>query len=193
MATEGPGWGIGSIVMITDLASPSGRDHPFPRLAKITSWLDDKHSQAELKMSSGVINRPVGSLVLLVGADEQVPAHGLMFDPAVAADEEIFNGPPVAPAAVTPVTPPTEGQAAGPAQLVTEPMESAPLDMATPTEPTAPTVPTGPTEPTAPTAPTATPMPAEAATVEPTAGEPKELQPALRRSNRERRPRVRFQ
>jgi hypothetical protein len=152
MATEGPGWGVGSIVMITDMASPSGRDHPFPRLAKITSWLDDKKSQAELKMSSGVINRPVGSLILLVGADEQVPSTGLMFDPAVAADEEIR-------------------QAAGPAELVTAP-----------TGPTAPPAPPAPTGPTAPPAPTPTPT---AVATEP--------QPALRRSSRERKARVRFQ
>ncbi len=88
MATSGPQWGLGSVVLVTDMASPSGRDHPFPRLARIVDWLDAKHSQAVLSIG---VNRPVGALVLLVGADEQVPDAGLMFDNLVAADDEFFN------------------------------------------------------------------------------------------------------
>ena len=88
MATSGPAWGLGSVVMVTDMASPSGRDHPFPRLARIIDWMDDKHSQAVLSIG---VNRPVGALVLLVGADEQVPNTGIMFDNLVAADGEFFD------------------------------------------------------------------------------------------------------
>ncbi|MCP3659323.1 MAG: hypothetical protein GY830_02985, partial [Bacteroidetes bacterium] len=91
MGSDGPGWQKGAVVLISDLASRSGRDHPHPRLARITGWLDDQKSQAILTYQGGTVNRPVGKLIFLVD-DQQIPQRGLMFDPLIRDDQAVFEG-----------------------------------------------------------------------------------------------------
>ena len=89
METSGPGWGIGSVVLITDMAGRGGRDHPYPRLARITAWMDPK-TKSQALLSNGV-NRPVGHLTLLVAANEQIDTGGKVIDEQVQADQEAFD------------------------------------------------------------------------------------------------------
>ena len=91
MAPDGPGWHEGDIVLVTDLASKSGRDHPYPRLAKIVGWLDEQKSQAVLRYQGGTVNRPVGKLSLLVPSSQKIPEKGLMFDALVQADQDVLE------------------------------------------------------------------------------------------------------
>jgi len=91
MAPDGPGWQEGAIVLISDLASRSGRDHPHARLARITGWLDKQKSQAILTYQGGTVNRPVGKLSLLLDADQEIPEKGLLFDPLIQADQTVFE------------------------------------------------------------------------------------------------------
>jgi hypothetical protein len=91
MAADGPGWDEGDIVLVTDLASKSGRDHPYPRLARIVGWLDKQKSQAVLRYQGGTVNRPVGRLSLLVKAGETIPTAGLLFDSEIQADARLLE------------------------------------------------------------------------------------------------------
>jgi hypothetical protein len=76
---------------VTDLASRSGRDHPYPRLARIVGWLDKQKSQAVLRYQGGTVNRPVGRLSLLVKAGKTIPTAGLLFDSEIQADARLLE------------------------------------------------------------------------------------------------------
>ena len=75
------------IVLITDLSNNSTRGI-HPALGRITGFLDpDSQSQAIVKYSNGKVDRPISKLVVVVRADEQIPAKGKCFCPTVQTDD----------------------------------------------------------------------------------------------------------
>ena len=65
----------GDVVLVTDLASNSGRSSPHPAIGKIISFLDSKNSQAVVRYHNGTVDRPIGKLVRIVKKDEQISPH----------------------------------------------------------------------------------------------------------------------
>ena len=64
---------VNDIVLITDLASNSGRNSPHPALGRIIDFIDPEHrSQAVVEYHSGKVDRPVSHLVRVVKADEEI-------------------------------------------------------------------------------------------------------------------------
>ena len=68
---------VGDVVLVSDLASNSGRSNPHPALGKITSFLDEEHGQAVVTMGKrGIVNKPVGKLVRLVKKNKLIKNQG---------------------------------------------------------------------------------------------------------------------
>ena len=80
---------VDNVVLITDLSNNTTRGI-HPALGRITGFLDpDKRSQAIVKYSNGQVDRPISKLVVVVRADEQIPAKGKCFCPLAEADEQV--------------------------------------------------------------------------------------------------------
>ena len=68
---------VNDIVLITDLASNSGRSSPHPAIGRIIDFIDPEHrSQAVVKYHAGKVDRPVSRLVRVVKADEEISKKG---------------------------------------------------------------------------------------------------------------------
>ena len=68
---------LNDVVLITDLASNSGRSSPHPAIGRLVDFIDPEHkSQAVVKYHSGKVDRPVSRLVRVVKADEQISKKG---------------------------------------------------------------------------------------------------------------------
>ena len=81
---------VNDIVMITDLASNSGRTSPHAALGRIQGFLDpESRSQAIVRYHSGTVDRPVSRLVRVVKADEKISEKGKCICPLAMADEVI--------------------------------------------------------------------------------------------------------
>ena len=80
---------INDVVLITDLSNNTTRSI-HPALGRITGFLDpDSKSQAIVKYSNGRVDRPISKLVVVVRADEQIPAKGKCFCPLAETDEQV--------------------------------------------------------------------------------------------------------
>ena len=76
----------GDIVLICDLSSAQGQS-PHPVVGRIKSFVDPLNAQAVVAYGAGrTVDRPLHLLVKLVGAEEQVPEEGLLFDPFIKED-----------------------------------------------------------------------------------------------------------
>ena len=80
---------LNDIVLITDLSSNSGHSSPHAALGRIISFLDDANSQAVVKYHGGQVDRPVGKLVRIVKAGEQISEKGQGICPLSQENEEI--------------------------------------------------------------------------------------------------------
>ena len=84
-------WPEGSVVLVTDLASPAGRLHPYPRLGRLVKYLDEERNHAWISTTSPSgqachVDRPIGRLVYLASHIDHVPQQGLYFDPMLEGD-----------------------------------------------------------------------------------------------------------
>ena len=87
MATTGKDqFSVNDVVMICDLSSAQGQS-PHPVVGRIKEFMDPLHAQAVVAYGAGrTVDRPLQLLVKLVGAEEQVPEEGLLFDPFIQED-----------------------------------------------------------------------------------------------------------
>jgi len=87
MATTGKDqFNVNDVVMICDLSSTQGQS-PHPAVGRIKAFLDPLHAQAIIAYGAGrTVDRPLQLLVKLVGAEEQIPEEGLLFDPFIQED-----------------------------------------------------------------------------------------------------------
>ena len=84
-------WPEGCVVLVTDLASPAGRLHPYPRLGRLVKYLDKEKNHAWISTTSPSgqachVDRPIGRLVYLASHIDHVPQQGLYFDPMLEGD-----------------------------------------------------------------------------------------------------------